>query len=87
MGRVIQARAHVEELFLSITTMLIVAGGAAWVADGRRLADVLWIVATCLGLALSTWRTAVAVRRRRPRVDVIALLALVRALVVREPLS
>lgn len=54
MGRVIQARAHVEQLFLAITTMLMVAGGAAWVADGRRFADVLWIVATCLGLALST---------------------------------
>ena len=87
MGRVIQARAHVQELFLAITTMLMVAGGAAWVTDGRRLADVLWIVATCLGLGLSTWRTAVAVRRRRPSVDVIALLALVGALVVREPLA
>ena len=87
MGRVIQARAHVEQLFLAITTMLMVAGGAAWVADGRRFADVLWIVATCLGLALSTWRTAVAVRRRRPSVDVIALLALVGALVVQEPLA
>ncbi len=40
-----------------------------------------------LGLLLSAWATIDAVRRRQPSVDVIALLALVGALVVGEPLA
>ena len=63
---------------------LLAAGGLAWVLDAREVAEAAWVAGTVLGLAMSAVSTVVAVRRRQPTVDVIAVLALAGALVVDE---
>lgn len=73
-------------LFIAATAMLLV-GAVFALARDEELAAGLWIAATALGLAHSTVTIAVALRHRRPSVDVIAWLALVGALLVREPLA
>jgi heavy metal translocating P-type ATPase len=73
-------------LFITATALLLV-GAASSLSGGDGLATALWMAATVLGLSYSTVTIAVALRRRRPSVDVIAWLALVGALLVREPLA
>lgn len=73
--------------FFITSTGLLIAGGVAWWAGADEWARVAWIVSTALGLAVSVAWTAVAVWRRQPSVDVIALLALIGALVVDEPFA
>ncbi|MEV8516847.1 heavy metal translocating P-type ATPase [Dactylosporangium sp. NPDC051484] len=68
-------------------TVLLLAGVAAAVAGAGQWASALWVAATVLGLVYSTVTIAVALRHRRPSVDVIAWLALVGALLVGEPLA
>lgn len=67
--------------------LLLVAGVTGWLAGLGTLATVAWTAGTALGLAVAVGWTAMAVRHRRPSVDVIALLALVGALVVGEPFA
>jgi heavy metal translocating P-type ATPase len=76
-----------ETLLFALTVFLLLAGLTAWIAGAGRLAAALWVAVTMLGLAYSTITIGVAVRRRRPSVDVIAWLALVGALLVGEPLA
>jgi heavy metal translocating P-type ATPase len=66
------------------STLLLCLGGALWLADLDRAADVSWLVDTVVGLVAATATTAAAVRRHRPTVDVIAVLALAGALAVGE---
>lgn len=66
------------------TTGLLIAGVAVYLLGGRDMANALWIAATLLGLLYSTWTVAAALSRRQPSVDIIAWLALVGALLVRE---
>ena len=66
---------------------LLAAGLVAAWAGADAWAEAAWVAGTVLGLLLSAWATIDAVRRRQPSVDVIALLALVGALVVGEPLA
>ncbi len=66
---------------------LLLTGGAAWLRSADTIASVVWTAGTLLGLALSTWWTVAALRRREPSVDVIALLALAGALAVGEPFA
>jgi heavy metal translocating P-type ATPase len=54
------------------------------VVDNRGGAEILWLLGTASGLAVALVATVAAVRRRRPTVDVIALLALGGALAVGE---
>ena len=67
--------------------MLLVAGGVAWLSAADRLAGIVWITGTVLGLGSSLIWTIVAISRRQPSVDIIAVLALVGALVVDEPFA
>ena len=73
-------------LFVS-STVLLVAGGAAWLLSASTLATVLWIVGTALGLVFSVGWMVGAIRRGQLSVDVIAVLALAGALVVNEPFA
>lgn len=73
-------------LFVSSSVLLLV-GGATWLLDRGRLAEVCWVAGTVLGLAASSAWVVAAVRRRQPTVDVIALLALGGALAVDEPFA
>jgi heavy metal translocating P-type ATPase len=73
-----------EEMLFVGSTLLVLAGSAAWLAGARAGATALWVVATLAGLVYSTGSLVAAVRRREPSVDVIAWLALVGALLVGE---
>ena len=73
-------------LFLS-STALLVAGGLAWLFAAERLAGILWVTGTVMGLGFSVIWTVAAIRRRQPTVDVIAVLALAGALAVNEPFA
>ena len=80
-------RDRVELLLFVASTVLLAAGGAAWLAHATEVADAAWIGGTLLGLAFSIAWTVSAVRRRQPSVDVIALLALAGAIWVNEPFA
>ncbi len=67
--------------------MLLVAGGVAWLSAADRLAGIVWVTGTVLGLGSSLIWTIVAISRRQPSVDIIAVLALVGALAVDEPFA
>ena len=67
--------------------MLLVAGGVAWLSAADRLAGIVWITGTVLGLGSSLIWTIVAISRRQPSVDIIAVLALAGALAVDEPFA
>ncbi len=71
-------------LLFSVSTLLLGVGGVLWLTGPADAADVCWAAGTVLGLVASVATTAAAVRRRRPTVDVIALLALAGALAVGE---
>jgi heavy metal translocating P-type ATPase len=69
------------------STVLLVAGSLAWLVDADVVASTVWGIATLAGLAYSSATLFEAVRHRQPSVDVIAWLALVGALLVREPFA
>ncbi|QIM20876.1 heavy metal translocating P-type ATPase [Phycicoccus sp. HDW14] len=83
--RLLRGRAPL--LFFLTSLALLSAGGAARVLDAPNAVEGLWVAGTVLGLAASSAWTALAVRRRRPSVDVIAVLALAGALAVHEPFA
>ncbi len=80
-------RASKETLFFSVSTVLLIAGGLAWLLQAETPASVLWILGTVLGLIFSISWTLTAIRSRRLSVDVIAVLALAGAMVVNEPFA
>ena len=80
-------RENKETLLFASSTLLLLAGGAAWLMAAGTPASVLWVVGTLLGLAFSLYWTVGAIRRRQPSVDVIAVLALAGALAVDEPFA
>ena len=59
-------------------------GATLWLAGARGAADLAWAVTTLIGLGPAAGGVAVSLWRRRPGVDVIAVLALVGTLGVRE---
>ncbi|GAA3518489.1 heavy metal translocating P-type ATPase [Nocardioides daeguensis] len=65
-------------------SLLLAAGGVVWALDEDGAAEALWLAGTVVGLVVALVATADAVRRHRPTVDVIALLALGGALAVGE---
>ena len=75
---------HREAMLFVVSSVLLVAGGLAWLAGARDAAAGLWVVATLVGLTYSSLALLAAIRRRQPSVDVIAWLALVGALLVGE---
>ena len=76
-----------EMLLFVFSTVLLLAGGAAWLLAAGTPARVLWIAGTVLGLVFSVSWVAGAIRRHQPSVDVIAVLALAGALAVGEPFA
>ncbi|MEV4539543.1 heavy metal translocating P-type ATPase [Asanoa sp. NPDC049518] len=74
-------------LLFGLSVLLLLAGVAARLLDGRDLANGLWITATAVGLVYSTVTIGASLGRRKPSVDVIAWLALVGALLVGEPVA
>jgi heavy metal translocating P-type ATPase len=77
-------RNRMELVLFSSSSVLLLAGGGAWLLGAVPLADGLWLAGTVLGLAFSIGWTLDAIRRRQASVDVIALLALAGALWVGE---
>jgi heavy metal translocating P-type ATPase len=84
-GRWVARRSAV--LLLSLTATGLAAGGLAWLAGARGVADACWLVAAALGLAYALWSAVDAILHKRLGVDVIALLALGGAVAVREYLA
>src|SRR5680860_415005 len=87
MTRVTRLRASKETLLFSVSTVLLLAGGAAWLLNADTPARVLWIAGNVLGLGFSISWTISAIRRGQLSVDVIAVLALAGAIVVNEPFA
>ena len=79
-------RRHGTALFV-LALVLLGAGGGERLYAGAASAGVAWTLSTVLGLGVSLVWTGLALRRRRPGVDVIAVLALGGALVVGEPFA
>jgi heavy metal translocating P-type ATPase len=76
-----------ETLLFSVSTVLLLAGGLAWVLSAQAPARILWILGTVLGLGFSIVWTVGAIRRRQLSVDIIAVLALAGAIAVNEPFA
>jgi heavy metal translocating P-type ATPase len=76
-------RHRVPALFAT-SVVLLLGGAAAWLAGAHSLADLFWGTATGLGLLSCAGSMAIAIRHRRPTVDVIAVLALAGAFAVDE---
>ncbi|WP_121257680.1 heavy metal translocating P-type ATPase [Nocardioides ferulae] len=77
-------RARLPLVVFAVSTALLAIGGALWTTDSDAAAEGFWLVGASLGLISSLTSTIAAVRRHRPTVDVIAVLALVGALLVEE---
>jgi len=80
-------RASKETLLFAVSTVLLLAGGAAWLQNADTPARYLWLAGNVLGLGFSIFWTINALRRGRLSVDVIAVLALAGAIVVNEPFA
>ena len=76
-----------EMALFAVSSVLLLAGGVAWLVAAGTPARVLWIAGTVLGLVFSVSWVAGAIRRHQPSVDVIAVLALAGALAVGEPFA
>ncbi|SCL49746.1 heavy metal-(Cd/Co/Hg/Pb/Zn)-translocating P-type ATPase [Micromonospora citrea] len=72
---------------LAGVTALVLAGAVLWLARRRDAADLVWAFATVAALAPAAWSVLRQLWRRQFGVDVIAVLALAGALVVREYLA
>ena len=79
--------ANKERALFVVSTVLLLAGGAAWLLSASGVATALWIAGTVLGLVFSVGWTVTAIRAGQLSVDVIAVLALAGALVVNEPFA
>ncbi len=79
--------ANKERALFVASTVLLLAGGAAWLLSASTAANALWIAGTVLGLVFSVGWTVTAIRQGQLSVDVIAVLALAGALVVDEPFA
>jgi heavy metal translocating P-type ATPase len=84
---VTRVRANKETLLFSVSTVLLLAGGLAWLLNAETPARSLWILGTVLGLVFSVFWTVTAIRGGQLSVDVIAVLALAGALAVNEPFA
>ena len=72
---------------LVLTTAGLVAGVAAHLAGAGSAGNAAWLASGACGVGYALWAMAEAIRRGRVGVDVIALLALVGAIAVRELLA
>ena len=74
-------------LLLGATLAALVAGGIAWVAGARAVADACWAAGTVAAIIPAIWWVIVGLRSGRFGVDILAVLSLAGALAVREYLA
>ncbi|HEY4993769.1 MAG TPA: HAD-IC family P-type ATPase, partial [Nakamurella sp.] len=79
--------ANKERALFAVSTVLLVAGGVAWLWSAATAASVVWIAGAVLGLVFSVGWMVDSIRRGQLSVDVIAVLALAGALLVGEPFA
>ncbi|MEV6370436.1 heavy metal translocating P-type ATPase [Micromonospora musae] len=72
---------------LTLLTLAALVGGGLWLADLRTAAQLVWAAVTLAALLPAVWATLRQLWRRQFGVDVIAVLALVGTLLVREYLA
>ncbi|MFG3712440.1 heavy metal translocating P-type ATPase [Micromonospora sp. NPDC047730] len=72
---------------LTLLTLAVLAGAGLWLAGLPEAAQLVWAAVTLVALLPATWSTLRQVWRRQFGVDVIAVLALVGTLLVREYLA
>ncbi|MFE0349624.1 heavy metal translocating P-type ATPase [Streptomyces griseoluteus] len=81
------ASARLEPALLAVTAAALTAGGAAWLAGDRGLADLLWALGTWAAVLPAVGWVLAALRHGRAGVDLIAVLALGGTLAVHEYLA
>ncbi len=74
-------------VLVAVTVGALAAGGIAWLAGLRRVADGCWVVGTMVAVVPAVVWVLAALRQRRIGVDVIAVLSLVGTLLVGEYLA
>ncbi|QLJ04133.1 cadmium-translocating P-type ATPase [Streptomyces sp. NEAU-sy36] len=79
--------ARLEPALLAVTAAALAAGGSAWLAGAGGLADLLWGLGAASALLPAAGWVVAALRRGQAGVDLIAVLALVGTLAVREYLA
>lgn len=72
---------------LAVTLTALAAGGIAWAAGAKDVADACWVAGTLAAIVPSGWWVISGLRSGRFGVDVLAVLSLVGALAVREYLA
>ena len=77
----------IEPSLVILTVGALTAGGIAWLAGWRQLADVCWIAGTLVAVVPAMVWVVAALRRGRVGVDLIAVLSLVGTLLVGEYLA
>jgi heavy metal translocating P-type ATPase len=83
----LRLRRWVEPALVVFTIAALAAGGIAWLAGWRAVADWCWIAGTVVGLVPALVWMLAALGRRRVGVDLIAVLSLVGTLLVHEYLA
>ena len=83
-GWVAWLRRLVEPALVVLTVGALVAGGIAWLAGWRAVADGCWIAGTLVAVVPAVVWVLAALRRGRAGVDLIAVLSLVGTLLVGE---
>ncbi|NUR85140.1 MAG: HAD-IC family P-type ATPase, partial [Nonomuraea sp.] len=88
-GREAGARSwrSLEPVLLGVTAAALAAGGIAWLAGARTLADVCWTLGTVAAIVPAVAWVLGALRRGRAGVDLIAVLALAGTLATGEYLA
>lgn len=86
-GRKVIPRWWIEPALVILTVGGLAAGGVAWTLDRPAIANVCWITATVLATVPALAWVAVALRRGRVGVDLIAVLSLLGTLLVGEYLA
>lgn len=76
-----------EPALLVVTLAALAAGGIAWLAGARDVADACWVAGTVVAIVPATWWVVDALRHRRVGVDLIAVLSLIGTLLVGEYLA
>lgn len=82
-----KARARFSVVFLLLVVAGLGIGGILWLSHTRDGADIAWGITTVIGLGPAVGWVVAGLRRRRPGVDVLAVLALAGTLVVGEYLA
>ncbi|MET9849676.1 heavy metal translocating P-type ATPase [Streptomyces ossamyceticus] len=78
---------RLEPVLLAVTAATLTAGGIAWLADARGLADLFWALGTVVAVVPAVGWVLAALRRGHTGVDLIAVLALGGTLAVGEYLA